>query len=108
MMKTWRMIISPDADPYTNMAIDEALLQTYDFNKQMPVIRFYRWEKPAISIGVSQKPLEALNLPAMRTRNVSFVRRMTGGEGVYHDEEITYSLVCSKQDLSLLNQLRQG
>ncbi|MCG2712898.1 MAG: lipoate--protein ligase family protein [Candidatus Omnitrophica bacterium] len=107
-MKTWRVIVSPDIDPYMNMAVDEALLQTYNVNKQMPVLRFYRWKIPAVSIGVSQKPLEALNLASMRARNIVFVRRMTGGEGIYHDAEITYSMVCSKQDLELPDSVRKS
>lgn len=107
-MKTWRVIVSADTDPYMNMAVDEALLQTYDYNKQMPVLRFYRWPAPAISIGISQKPLEALNMPSIRARNISFVRRITGGEGIYHDCEITYSLVCSKADLELPDSVRKS
>jgi len=107
-VKTWRVIVSPETDPYMNMAVDEALLQTYNFKKQMPVLRFYRWKTPTVSIGVSQKPVEVLNLPSMRTKNISFVRRMTGGEGVYHDQEITYSLVCSKQDLTLPNSVHKS
>ena len=107
-MKTWRVIISPETDAYMNMAVDEALLQTYDYNKQMPVLRFYRWNIPAISIGISQRPLEALNMTSIRTGNVSFVRRMTGGEGIYHDAEITYSLVCSKADLALPDSVRKS
>lgn len=107
-MKTWRVIVSPDTDPYMNMAVDEALLRTYDHNKQMPVLRFYRWKTPAVSIGVSQKPLEALNLPSIRTKNIVFVRRMTGGEGIYHGQEITYSIVCSKHDLSLPDSVRKS
>ncbi|MFH1092785.1 MAG: biotin/lipoate A/B protein ligase family protein [Candidatus Omnitrophota bacterium] len=107
-MQTWRVIVSPDTDPYMNMAVDEALLQTYDFKKQTPVLRFYRWMTPAVSIGVSQKPLDALNLTFMRTKNIAFVRRMTGGEGIYHKDEITYSLVCSKNDLSLPDSVRKS
>lgn len=107
-MKTWRVIVSSDTDPYMNMAVDEALLQTYSYNKQMPVLRFYRWNQPAVSIGIAQKPMEALNLPSIRTHNVPFVRRMTGGEGVYHDEEITYSLVCAKNDLALPESVRKS
>ncbi len=107
-MRTWRVIISPDMDPYMNMAIDEALLQAYDLKKQTPVLRFYRWKRPAVSIGVAQKPLETLALSSMSTENIAFVRRMTGGEGVYHDQEITYSLVCSKEDLSLPDSVRKS
>ena len=39
-MKTWRVIVSPDTTPYMNMAIDEALLQTYDYNGDLIRYRF--------------------------------------------------------------------
>lgn len=107
-MKIWRVIISPETDPYMNMAVDEALLQTYSHNKQMPVLRFYSWKTLAVSIGVSQEPMETLDLPSLRKGNIVFVRRMTGGEGIYHDAEITYSLVCSKTDLSLPASVRKS
>ena len=107
-MKTWRVIVSPDTDPYMNMAVDEALLQTYSHNKQMPVLRFYSWKPSAVSIGISQKPMDALDLPVLRNENIVFVRRMTGGEGMYHDAEITYSIVCSKNDLSLPVSVRKS
>jgi len=107
-METWRLICSPKADAFTNMAVDEAILQTYIQHFKQPTLRIYGWQPAAFSIGVGQKPAEALNLEACRQDRIDFVRRMTGGEAVFHDREITYSLVCSKQDLGLPNSVKQS
>src|SRR5262245_18831331 len=69
-----------------NMALDEALLTL----ARAPVLRVYRWERPAISFGYFGKyaPLAA----AWPGREL--VRRMTGGGVVPHGEDITYTLVA--------------
>ncbi len=65
------------------MAIDEVLL-----NGASPVFRLYSWQPACFSLGRFQSPEKVLK------ENVPFVRRMTGGGAIYHDKEITYSLVC--------------
>ncbi len=42
-------------DAYTNMAVDEALLEGQIRGGSLPTIRFYSWRPPAISLGYSQK-----------------------------------------------------
>lgn len=107
-MNTWRLILSQDSDAYTNMAVDEALLQTYIYKDRVPILRFYRWRPAAISIGVAQKPEEVLRLSAIKRDKIDFVRRMTGGEAIFHDEDITYSIVCSKRDLNLSDSVERS
>ena len=75
------------------MAIDEALLQS-----KVPVLRFYRWRPPAISVGYFQKLEEEIDLEECRRQGINCVRRITGGKAVLHDRELTYSFVIS-QDL---------
>ncbi len=77
-------------DAYTNMAIDEAIL-----NAAIPTIRFYRWKPSAVSIGYFQSIYEDVNVEECRRNGVDVVRRITGGGAVYHDKEgeITYSIV---------------
>jgi len=89
----WRFIQDGYHDAYTNMAIDEALLQS-----NIPVLRFYRWRPPAISIGYFQKLEEEIDLEECRRQGIDYVRRITGGKAVLHDRELTYSFVIS-QDL---------
>jgi lipoate-protein ligase A len=68
-----------------NMAIDEALLETAD----VPTIRFYRWNHPALSFGYFGRFADVENYAPER----DLVRRWTGGGIVFHGEDLTYSLV---------------
>lgn len=96
MAKTWRLILDQKCDGYYNMAVDEAILSGYGYFKT-PTLRIYGWNRPFISLGYNQDPGRVLNLDS----GFPFVRRMTGGSAILHHREITYSLVCSSQDLSL-------
>lgn len=76
------------------MAIDEALLRSFDPAFSLPVLRLYGWNPPALSLGRFQKA-EVLDLERCRTGAVTVVRRVTGGGVIYHADELTYSLVCA-------------
>ena len=72
-----------------NMAVDQALLESVD-QTQVPVIRFYQWESPALSLGYFQKMADRELHPA--SRDADCVRRATGGGAILHDRELTYSV----------------
>ncbi|MFA5008460.1 MAG: hypothetical protein WC546_04500, partial [Candidatus Omnitrophota bacterium] len=40
--------------------------------------------------------------------NIPFVRRLTGGAAILHHREITYSLICSLDDLSLPREVKKS
>lgn len=101
MRNEWRLILDGKHDGYTNMAIDETLLLSYS-HQLIPTLRIYGWNAPFVSLGYSQRPEAVLNFPV----SLPFVRRMTGGSAILHDEEITYSLVCSPSDLNLSGDVR--
>ena len=77
------------------MAVDEALLRSFDPAVSLPVLRLYSWNPPALSLGRYQRAAEVLNLERCRKENVAIVRRVTGGGVIYHADELTYSLVCA-------------
>lgn len=77
------------------MAIDEALLRSFDPESSLPVLRLYGWNPPALSLGRFQKAAEVLDLDRCRADGVAVVRRVTGGGVIYHADELTYSLVCA-------------
>jgi lipoate-protein ligase A len=79
------------------MAIDEYLISYYGKTKT-PVLRVYGWSRPAISLGRYQRP-DCLLMDSCRRDRVDIVRRMTGGGAIFHDREVTYSIVCSARDL---------
>lgn len=90
-MEKWRCIMSGIGDPYENMAVDEALLES-TCHSGVPVLRFYGWSPAAVSLGFAQRCAEALNMEEIRRRHMAWVRRPTGGRAVLHDMEVTYSV----------------
>jgi lipoate-protein ligase A len=89
-VRPWLTEISLFDDPLPrsaplNMAIDEALLGT----GAGPVLRVYRWKRPAVSFGYFERwaPIHAAH------PDREAVRRWTGGGVVLHGEDVTYSLL---------------
>jgi lipoate-protein ligase A len=75
-----------------NMAIDEALLEC----AEVPSIRFYRWDHPALSFGYFGRFADVANYAARR----DLVRRWTGGGIVLHEDDLTYSIVIPRTDVA--------
>jgi lipoyl(octanoyl) transferase len=96
---SWRFIDTGDLDGPTNMAVDEALLASFDPERSKPVLRLYGWNPPALSLGRFQDPDEVLDLGKCRKAGLPVVRRATGGGVIYHADEITYSVVCAPRHL---------
>jgi len=97
MNNAWRIVETEPLDAYENMALDEAIFSCFcDTPAAHPVFRIYQWDAPAFSIGASQVPGRYLDLEKCRAHGISCVRRMTGGGIIFHDQEITYSLVVPK------------
>ncbi|MFE8702504.1 biotin/lipoate A/B protein ligase family protein [Cytobacillus sp. FJAT-54145] len=94
--ETWRFIDSGEGSPSFNMALDEALLEWHSEGKIPPVIRFYGWNPATLSIGYFQKVEKEINMDAVRKHGLGFVRRPTGGRGVLHEHELTYSVIVSE------------
>src|SRR5207237_9146703 len=76
-----------------NMAIDEAILES----ATQPAIRFYRWERPALSFGYFGQFADVEGRASARDA----VRRWTGGGIVFHGEDLTYSIVIPRTDAAL-------
>jgi lipoate-protein ligase A len=92
----WRYIYSGNCSPAFNMALDEALLDWHSKGLIPPTIRFYGWDPATLSIGYFQKVEKEINLDVLREQGLGFVRRPTGGRGVLHDKELTYSVIVSE------------
>nr|WP_186078196.1 biotin/lipoate A/B protein ligase family protein [Jeotgalicoccus pinnipedialis] len=75
------------------MALDELLMNKVRRGDIPPVIRLYEWETPTLSIGYFQKLEKEIDIPKVKEYGYQLVRRKTGGRGVLHDKELTYSLV---------------
>jgi lipoate-protein ligase A len=97
-MKSWRYIPYKACHAFENMATDEALIEFYMLNKT-PVLRLYSWQPAGISIGKYQDAVKDINVENCRNDNTAIVRRMTGGGAILHDNELTYCIVCSEEDI---------
>ncbi|MCE4047075.1 MULTISPECIES: biotin/lipoate A/B protein ligase family protein [Bacillaceae] len=97
MKETWRFIDSGNCSPSFNMALDEALLDWHSAGDFPPVIRFYGWNPATLSIGYFQRVEKEIDMDAVKELNLGFVRRPTGGRGVLHEHELTYSVIVSEE-----------
>lgn len=96
-MKVFRLIRSKPATAVYNMALDEKIFNQYLLDG-IPVLRVYGWSSPSFTYGFSQRPEDSLDLSKCAKDGIEVVKRITGGGVLFHQDEITYSFVCSKQD----------
>lgn len=94
--EVWRFIDSGEGSPSFNMALDEVLLEWHSEGRIPPTIRFYGWNPATLSIGYFQRVAKEINMESVRKHELGFVRRPTGGRGVLHEHELTYSVIVSE------------
>ncbi len=93
-MSRWRLIDSGHCGAYYNMALDEALARGV-MEGSAPVLRFYGWDVPSVSLGCFQRA-EDVDRDYAAASGIPVVRRITGGRGILHGpEELTYSFSAS-------------
>jgi lipoyl(octanoyl) transferase len=95
-MENWRFIPYQTASAALNMAIDEAIMDAHREDKVPPTLRFYGWEPAALSIGYFQQAEREVDFKRLAEKGIDFVRRMTGGRAVLHDQELTYSVIVAE------------
>ncbi|HAR6615475.1 TPA: lipoate--protein ligase family protein [Staphylococcus pseudintermedius] len=93
MTETWHFMNTGSHHPYYNMALDEALLNFVSRGEIDPVVRFYTWNPPTLSIGYFQRLSKEIDIEKVKEKGYGLVRRQTGGRGVLHDKELTYSVI---------------
>lgn len=97
MTETWNFINTGSHDPYYNMAMDEALLNFVSRGEIDPVVRFYTWNPATLSVGYFQRLKKEIDIDKVNEKGFGLVRRQTGGRGVLHDKELTYSVIVSEE-----------
>lgn len=89
MTPTLRLLPFAPADGPSNMAADEALLETAA-DRGVASLRFYTWTEPTLSLGYFQPAAARAGVPGLR--DLAWVRRSTGGAAIVHHHELTYAL----------------
>lgn len=84
----WGLIDTGAMNGFNNMAYDLGLLSNV---KDVPILRFYEWNPPALSIGRFQNTKD-INFSYLKDKKFDLVRRPSGGRAVLHYDELTYSI----------------
>src|SRR5262245_34911225 len=87
-MSAIRVLPLESADGATNMAADEALLESAGHG--VASLRFYTWNEPMLSLGYFQLEADRRLIPGLA--DLASVRRASGGSALVHDRELTYAL----------------
>ena len=85
-----------------NMQYDEGLAQSLVSSGGPCVLRFYGWQPPAISLGWHQDEAE-IDLEKCTAAGIDLVRRPTGGRAILHSDEVTYSVIMTASQKSVLS-----
>ncbi len=86
VLNYWRSV---DAEPAVDLAREEELLATAAGGKVCAA--FWSWTTPVVVLGYGQ-PVDDADLDLCRTRELPVRRRITGGTGVIHREDLAVSL----------------
>ena len=101
----WYLLKGISRNGAFNMALDSFLLE---HPPDLPLLRFYSWSPSAITIGYNQRSLY-FNKEKCEQLGIDVIRRPTGGRAVYHNKEITYSVIITDNshlfDLSIKEQV---
>lgn len=93
---SWVYIVDLPKSGLENMRIDRELLYWAEkCSEKITLVRFYQWTAPTISLGKHQKVEEAVDQIYCQRKAIPIVHRPTGGRAVFHDNELTYSLVSN-------------
>lgn len=93
----WLLLPFVTASGSIQMAIDEWLLTQHSLGKIPSVIRFYRWEPVALSLGYHQQEFpEFWHHLFWQNQPIDLVKRATGGRAVLHQGDLTYMVITSE------------
>jgi len=98
MTLAWRLLVDQQARTGDwNMCVDRAIQLIHEQESAAPTLRLYRWARPTVSVGRFQH-LQTVDTAYCAAHGIDIVRRPTGGRGVLHDDEVTYSIVAGTKD----------
>ncbi len=89
-----KLIVNRNTDPAYNLAFEEYFLT------DLPGEYVLLWQnRPTVVVGCNQNVYKEINLPALTEKNISLVRRQTGGGAVYHDlGNVNFSFITPYRD----------
>jgi len=93
----WRFVPKTKMDPHIAIALEEVLINKVS-RIRTPTIRFWEWKSKTLTIGRSQKASNEVDLGLCKERDISVIRRPSGGGSMYHTPggELVYSVIASR------------
>jgi lipoate-protein ligase A len=77
-----------------NMQLDRQLfLELCDGTRANPVLRFYQWASPTVSLGKNQLAHEVVLIDQINELGYELVTRPTGGRALLHKGDLCYAIV---------------
>lgn len=101
--RRWRLLFVPPRQGAENMARDLALLGRARATGET-VFSVYGWTRPTLSLGRNQRAAGCYDLDRLRVMGIDVVRRPTGGRGLLHHHEVTYSVTAPVHDGDTLRE----
>ncbi|NCE64876.1 lipoate--protein ligase [Pseudoflavonifractor sp. 524-17] len=91
-------IESPSHDPHFNLALEQYVFDRLDRSQGY----FMLWQNDnAIIVGKHQNTTAEINAPYVKERQISVVRRLSGGGAVYHDlGNINFTFIADAGDVA--------
>lgn len=93
----WRCIETGIGSAGWNMAVDEALLESYK-GGDLPILRLYRWEH-SLSFGKFSDIEKSVDIKRVEDHRFPCVRRLSGGGVLVHGGDISYALILPRDSL---------
>src|SRR5436853_7527470 len=86
---TWRVWIDDTPRPgWCNMALDRALLDRAEMEGES-WLRLYTWQPHCLSFGRHEPATRRYDARLIASLGIDTVRRPTGGQAVWHSQELT-------------------
>ena len=97
MTTTWRLLDTPPMSAADNMAFDEVLLELKGRGRTPNTIRFLQFKPRTVLVGYHQAVSEEIRLEYCKAHNIDINRRITGGGGLFFDEnQLGWEVYCDK------------
>ena len=94
-------IESPSTDPAWNLALEEYVFSHMDTREEY----FMLWQNHnTVVIGKNQNTIAEINTDYVKEKNITVVRRLSGGGAVYHDMgNLNFSFIADAQNMNEIN-----
>lgn len=106
MTDTWDLIPFGTFTGEYNMGLDRDLLRQFQAGERTrPIVRFYCWDRPTVSLGTNQIANEVVRLEMVQKLGYGLVHRPTGGRALLHKGDLCYAVIASRHSHPLFRTL---